>query len=147
MRKQFLNAFLPRVADRSGAAPGLASGIGLHQLLGDEQIDHGDGHDGDGHVGNEDANAREIVAELAESAQLAVFHFTTPISEYRMNEGRVARLAGEAHRSLIPWVFAASPDDDRPASSRPGIRPRDVGVLLWPEDLDGPHSVERCAII
>jgi hypothetical protein len=53
--------------------------VGLEQLLGDEQVAHRDGDDGDREVGDEDAYAWEIVAQLAVSAELAVFHLAISV--------------------------------------------------------------------
>jgi hypothetical protein len=43
-------------------------------FLGNEQIADRHDHHGDGHVGNDDANARKVIAHLAEMAEFTVFH-------------------------------------------------------------------------
>jgi hypothetical protein len=46
----------------------------LQQFLCDEEIADSQGDDGDGDVRDEDADSWKIVAQLAVSAQLAIFH-------------------------------------------------------------------------
>jgi hypothetical protein len=45
----------------------------LQELLGDEQVAHGDRNDSDCHIRHEDANPWKVVAESAVAAELTVF--------------------------------------------------------------------------
>ena len=53
---------------------GLLRGYGSQQLLGHEQVAQGHHQDGDGKIGDQDADAGQVVTDLAVFTELAVFH-------------------------------------------------------------------------
>jgi hypothetical protein len=75
---------------------------GLHQLLGDEEVAHCDGHHDNGDIGDQNADPWQIVAQLAVSAQFAVLHlpYLYPVLQLERRSTDPVPQTGAGHGSV-----------------------------------------------